>query len=95
MLRAPIARRVEAATGRTFAINGDLRVHLSLRPRITADDIVFGNAAWSKDPQMASIGRLDFIVDALPLLRSRVVLPEINLTDARLLLEKNRDGLAN
>ena len=35
-LREPIARRVSAFTGRSFAINGDLQVHLSLRPRIVA-----------------------------------------------------------
>ena len=44
---------------------------------------------------MAEIGRLDFTVEALPLLRGRVVFPEINLTDARVLLEKNREGVAN
>jgi uncharacterized protein involved in outer membrane biogenesis len=30
LLRGPIARRVEQATGRTFAINGDLDVRVSL-----------------------------------------------------------------
>ena len=45
LLREPIARRVEAATGRTFAINGDLKVHLSMRPRITVEGLILGNAA--------------------------------------------------
>ncbi|HEV7800040.1 MAG TPA: AsmA family protein, partial [Burkholderiales bacterium] len=48
MLRGPIAKRVEHATGRSFAINGDLHVHLSMTPRITADGLVLGNAPWAK-----------------------------------------------
>ena len=46
-LRDPIARKVSRATGRTFAINGDLNVHLSLHPRVIADNIVLGNAQWA------------------------------------------------
>ena len=51
-LRDPIARRVSSSTGRTFAINGDLEVHLSLRPRVIANDLVLGNAAGAREPQM-------------------------------------------
>lgn len=95
MLRGPIAKRVEQATGRSFAINGDLQVHLSRTPRITADGLVLGNAAWARDPNMAEIGRLDFTIDALALLRGRVVMPELNLGQARVSLEKNAQGVAN
>ena len=38
-LRDPVARKVSRATGRTFAINGDLSVHLSLHPRVIANDV--------------------------------------------------------
>ena len=95
LLREPIARRVEAATGRSFAINGNLNVQLSMRPRITVEGLVLGNPAWSSEPNMAEIGKLDFTVEAMPLLHGSVVFPEINLTDARVLLEKNREGAAN
>ena len=95
MLRGPIAKRVEAATGRSFAINGDLDVDLSWTPRITANGLVLGNAAWSKDPTMGEIARLDFTIDARELWRGRVVLPEVNLTEPRVTLERNADGAAN
>jgi uncharacterized protein involved in outer membrane biogenesis len=95
MLRGPIARQVERATGRTFAINGDLKVHLALKPRITAEGLVLGNASWARDPNMAEIGRLDFTIDALPLFRGKTIFEEIVLSDARVLLEKNKDGAAN
>ncbi len=96
MLRGPIAKRVEQATGRSFAINGDLHVKLSMTPRITAEGLVLGNAPWAKQqPNMAQIGRLDFRVELLPLLRGRVVLPELSLSEAQVALEKNAEGVAN
>src|SRR3954466_1594784 len=77
MLRGPIAKRVEKATGRSFAINGDLHVHLSRTPRITADNLVLGNAPWAKEATMAEIGRLDFTIDPFALWRGHVVLPQL------------------
>lgn len=95
MLRGPIAKRVEQATGRTFAINGDLKVRVSLTPRITADGVVLGNADWAREANMAEIGRVDFTIDALALLRGRAVFPELGLSDARVFLERNAQGVAN
>src|SRR5471030_1262357 len=71
LARPYIARKVTRATGRTFAINGDLDVHLSLRPRIAVNGVVMGNAEWSKDPIMAQIKRADFRIDILKLLGGR------------------------
>ena len=45
LLKPYIERRVSAATGRTFAITGDLQVKLSLHPRVQADGIVVDAAA--------------------------------------------------
>ena len=39
MLKHPIERRVSAATGREFQIDGDLSVKLGLKPRITMDGL--------------------------------------------------------
>ena len=94
-MREPIARRVSSATGRSFAINGDLSVHLALRPRIVANDIVFGNAAWSSEPGMATIKRLDFRIDILKLLAGTVEFPEMALSEPRVVLEVSKDGTPN
>ena len=94
-LREPIARKVSGVTGRSFAINGDLSVHLSLRPRIVANDIVLGNAAWSREPSMVKIKRLDFRIDLLKLLGGSVELPEIALSEPNVVLEASKDGTPN
>ena len=95
LARPYIARKVTAYTGRAFAINGDLNVHLSLRPRIVANRIVLGNADWSRDPNMAEIERVDFRIDLLKLLGGRWAFPEIALSEPRLILEVNKDGTPN
>ena len=94
-LRDPIARRVSSATGRSFAINGDLNVHLSLRPRIVANDIALGNAAWSREPTMARIKRLDFRIDILKLLAGSVAIPEMALSEPHVVFEVGKDGTPN
>ena len=93
--RPYIARTVTSSTGRSFAINGDLEVRLSLWPRIIANDVVMGNAEWSKDPIMAEIKRADFRIDILKLLVGHLVLPEISLSEFKLVLEVNKDGAPN
>jgi uncharacterized protein involved in outer membrane biogenesis len=95
LLRPYIARKVIHATGRSFAINGDLNVHLSLHPRIIAHDIVMGNAEWGREPNMAEIKRLDFRVDLIQLLVGHLNIPDIALSAPRVLLEVNKDGTPN
>ncbi len=95
LARPYIARQVTQSTGRSFEIKGDLKVHLSLWPRIIANDIVIGNAAWAKDPTMAQIKRVDFTISIPELLAGRLSFPEISLSDLQLALEVNKDGTPN
>lgn len=95
LARPYIARQVTSSTGRSFAINGDLKVYLSLWPRIVANDVVMGNADWSKDPVMAEIKRADFRIDLLKLLGGHLAFPEISLSEFHLVLEINKDGVPN
>jgi len=93
--RPYIARQVTRSTGRGFEIKGDLEVRLSLWPRIIANDIVMGNAAWSNDPAMARIKRADFTISIPKLMIGRLSFPEISLSDFHLALDVNKDGTPN
>ncbi|MGE5894385.1 MAG: AsmA family protein [bacterium] len=93
--RPHIERQLTRATGRSVKINGDLEVHLSLWPRIIANDIAIGNAAWSIDPTMAQIKRLDFTISIPKLMIGRLSFPEVSLSDVHLALEVNKDGTPN
>jgi AsmA family protein len=94
--KGPVERQVEARTGRSFDIGGDLDVDLGRVTRIRADALRFGNADWSKDPTMASVDRLDFGIEVWPLLLHRQVrIPDIHLAAPRLRLEKGPKGIGN
>src|SRR5262245_45063078 len=93
-LRGPIARRVTAATGREFSI-GHLDVDLGTRTRVLAKDIHFANAAWSKDPEMASVEAVEFRIYLPALLHGRVDLPYVHLTAPHVLIERDPQGRGN
>jgi AsmA family protein len=95
LARPYIARQVTAATGRSFAIGGDLEVHLSLRPRVIVNGVTMGNAPWSKEPLMLRLSRANFTVDILQLLVGRLAFPEVALSGPRVSLEVNADGTPN
>jgi uncharacterized protein involved in outer membrane biogenesis len=95
MLRHPIERRVEAATGREFHINGNLSVKLSMKPLITVEQVTLGNVPGAKDPLMASVDRMQFRLHLLKLLRGDTVLSDLSLSRPHLLLEKNAKGEPN
>jgi uncharacterized protein involved in outer membrane biogenesis len=95
MLRGPIERRVSQATGREFHIEGDLDVDLSLKPRVTVGRMVLGNVPGAKDPQMASVDRLQFRLHLLKLLGGDVVLSQVKVDRPDILLETDRSGRGN
>lgn len=91
--KRPLERMVEARTGRSFIIGGDLDVDLGRVTTVRADILRFGNADWADEPAMAAADRLELQVEVLPLLlRRQVRLPEIRLTRPVLLLETNPAG---
>jgi uncharacterized protein involved in outer membrane biogenesis len=90
-----ISDQISGVIGRPFAIQGDLEVDLSLTPRITAHQIMLANTPWGSKPEMLDIERLEFSLQLLKLLRGEVVLPEIKVSQPRLLLEKNQGGEGN
>jgi len=95
ILRRPIAGFVSHKLDRPFAINGDLHIGLFKHPHVEADGVVLGNAAWSNDPNMVQIDRAKVSIELLPLVRGRVVLPEVELTKPLVVLERDVDGEAN
>jgi uncharacterized protein involved in outer membrane biogenesis len=95
--KGPIERRVEAKTGRSFEIGGDLDVDdLGWTPTIRADGLRFGNAPWSKEPLMAKTDRLEFRLELKPLLfEHKVRIPDIRLSKPSLRLERGPQDVGN
>ena len=92
---------------RPFAINGNLAVRWQREegeggwrawvpwPHVIAEDITLGNPEWSKNPQMASLKKVEARVSPLALLTETVAIPRIDLTEPSANLERLADGRAN
>ena len=92
-----VERQVEARTGRHFEISGNLDVdHFGWTPLIQVGGPRFGNAAWSKEPTMASADCLQLAIELKPLLFHREVsIPQLRLRKPRLRLEVGPGGIGN
>ena len=91
-----ISAGVSKATGRQLSINGDLKLDLGWISRLSASQIQFENAQWSKHPQMVEVGLFDVQIDLWQLLSQfRMVLPTVTISQPKVILEKNAEGSAN
>jgi uncharacterized protein involved in outer membrane biogenesis len=90
--KGPIERIVEARTGRSFDIRGDLDVDLGRLTTVTAGQLRLGNASWSEHEDMATAERLALQVELWPLLIGRVRLAELRLDAPDVRLEAHPEG---
>lgn len=95
MLIGPVKDRFRALTGRELAVDGSVRLDLSLKPKLLLADVRVSNAPWGSTPQMLAVERLEVAVALLPLLSRRVELIEVALVAPVLTLETRGDGQRN
>ena len=94
--RGPVERVVQAKTGRTLDIAGDLDVDLDwTTPTISAERVRFGDADWARRDDMAAVDRLEFQLRIWPLLRGDVILPRLSLVRPKLHLEMGPKRIGN
>src|SRR5579871_5857813 len=89
-----IEEQAKAATGRDVTI-GAVHMGLSLRPTVLVEDVTLANAPWGSQPQMATVKKLEAHAELLPLLTGRISIGKISVSDADVLLEINKQGVAN
>ena len=103
-----IDEKVSAATGRSFAINGDLSLswerpgqeqgwrRLVPWPHFRGKDVVLGNPDWATTgPEMAQIAQIDFSINPFKLLAKTVSVHSLIMTEPRLVLEQDRKSRKN
>jgi uncharacterized protein involved in outer membrane biogenesis len=105
LARPWLGGEVSKAIDRPFAINGDLTFDWVSaakgsgwwlpRPRLSAEDIAIGNPTWAERDQLATIGRVAFVIEPLSLFRHTVLLPQLDIEAARVVLERAADGRNN
>jgi uncharacterized protein involved in outer membrane biogenesis len=95
-LRPALARKISAETGRQASIDGDLYVHLwSWNPSADIHDIKLQNPPWADRKLMFGARRLTISVSLANLLRGRLVLPQIDLIEPTINLERDARGRAS
>lgn len=95
---------VSEATGRTFAIEGNLGVDWQRDPLATggwrryvplpvihAQQLHLGNPEWAEHDDMARVDELSFGIELLPLVRKTVVLRALTIDGADLAIEREAD----
>ncbi|HEY0846949.1 MAG TPA: AsmA family protein [Noviherbaspirillum sp.] len=101
--------KVSEATGRTFAIQGDLSFRWERPPEqqagwrrfvpwphIRAEDVVLGNPDWARSgPTMARIRQADVSLNPLALLTKTVSISKLSVDEGMLVLEKSKDDRNN
>ncbi len=104
-----INQRVSDATGRHFAIQGDLVVKWRAPdspqtswarwipwPHVSANDIVLGNPDWAPaNSHMATVKQLNVTLNPWPLLQHKIVLPDLEAQDPHLQLLRSKDAVNN
>ena len=90
-----IVAAVEAATGRSLAINGPIRLVVGLHPSIELTDATLSNPAGFSRPSMAILQQLNLQLALLPLLQRQIEVDRLDIRGADILLELNAAGDGN
>jgi AsmA family protein len=93
-LRGYASERASGAAGRKIEI-GDIDVQLGRVTRVVISNFNIANADWAKTGSLAKLDKADVTIRLLPLLRGRVVLPNVHLVRPEIALEKTTDGKSN
>jgi AsmA family protein len=95
-LRPALAREITAQTGRPAAIDGDLKVHLwSWNPTAEVNGLSVENTPWADRHLMFGAKRITVSVSVARLLRGQLVLPQIDLVQPVINLERDSKGRAS
>jgi AsmA family protein len=86
---------VRELTGRELTIAGPMRLGFFPKIAVSAEQVSLSNAAWAKNPQMASLEKVALEVSLLPLLTGRIEVNSIQLSGLTLNLETNAKGDGN
>ena len=94
-LKPRIVAAVKQQTGRDLALQGPIRLGLSLRPTLTIQGVAFANPPGFSRPEMATLDRLDLQLSLIPLLSHQIEIDRLVLVKPDILLETDAKGRHN
>ena len=88
-IRHLAGQKGSAAIGRTFSIDGPIKIHWDwTTPSMHIEKIRLSNAPGMQGDNMVDIGALDFSIRIWKLFEGQMNFPELKFTDAKVVLEK-------
>lgn len=90
-----IEKKVEAATGRSFVLGGDLELSLFPWTGVALKDVSLGNPEGFETESFAKFSEFEVRMKLMPLISGDVEVKHVVLKGLKLVLEKNQDGKAN
>jgi AsmA family protein len=95
-LRPALGRVITAKTGRAASIDGDLKIQLwSWNPTAEINGLSLKNPKWADRDLMFGAKRITISVSLGRLLRGQIVLPQVDLLDPIVNLERDSQGRAS
>jgi uncharacterized protein involved in outer membrane biogenesis len=94
--RTQLADALSKQTGRTIKLSGPIKLGFSWHGvSFGVQDAGVSNPFWAGRPMMAGIGRFDLGISLLPLLYRKLVITRLEIVNADIDLETDRDGRHN
>ena len=90
-----IEAAAQKATGRSLKIEGPLHIGISLEPELVAEKVTFANAPWGTRADMVKADKFALKIAVMPLLQGKVALKEVELDNADIYIETDRNGKGN
>src|SRR5262245_28904591 len=83
-----VQARVEAQTGRTLVIAGEVKPTIGFMPTVSMADVSLSNPDWASAPDMLRISQLRVTFELEPLLHRELRISNIEIDGAEIALEK-------
>ncbi len=90
-----IEKQVSEATGRPFAIGGDLNLSIFPWVGVSLSDLHLGNPPGFTEKDLLSVQSFEVRVKLIPLLSKNIQVKRFIVKGPRIVLEKNKNGRAN
>jgi uncharacterized protein involved in outer membrane biogenesis len=90
--RDELAEFVEARTGRSFSIDGEIGFTPALVPTISLERVRLGNPAWAQPGDLITIERVEAELALDALLHAQLKVRRLHLQGVELVLATHRDG---
>lgn len=92
-LRAPVEHYAQQKTGRALSLQGDIVVKFGWPvTHVQMPSLTFANPVWARHPQMLTAQGVDIGINLAQLVQRKLVLPEVQVTQANIALERAADG---